>query len=218
MNDHTDDREPGAAWHRTRAALERCRDCQPLGVLHQKAKPLFGRFEARRRQVLFVFEAPNLDDTVNPQKGYLTYDAATDPTGIFTHQLLVDVLGMSSDAFQVTNAVLCLPAARDGKFPVLPSQLQSCSEKLRRQIDALDPVVVASVGGTALDALRRLEDHGLRALKEAVAHPRPWLGRWLFPLAHTSRLGRRNRKERDQVLDWIALREFLASKGVSGGT
>jgi uracil-DNA glycosylase family 4 len=124
--------------------------------------------------VLFVFEAPNLDDTVNPAKQYLTVDPGTDPSGSFTHQLLTEELGLHASAFQVTNSVLCLPAGSGGKSPVRALQTRKCSGNLQRQIAVLRPKVVAPVGGAALAATRILEDHCLRSMSNAVARPVRW--------------------------------------------
>ena len=44
--------------------------------------------------ILVVGEAPNHADTYDPDKGYLTYDPDTDPTGKFMHSLLVDEAGL----------------------------------------------------------------------------------------------------------------------------
>lgn len=204
-------------WRRTCSALADCRDCDHLGILHEKARPLFGRFRVSRGEVLFVFEAPNLDDTINPQKGYLTYDTATDPTGRFTHELFTQVLGIKSDSFQVTNAVLCLPARKDGKFPIDPKQIEMCSGNIRCQIKVLDPTVVVSIGRKALEALNEIDDYSFRNLNDVVCQPQRWFGRWLFPLAHTSQLGRVNRPEKKQRADWAVLKAFLESQGVQIG-
>jgi uracil-DNA glycosylase family 4 len=206
-----------AEWRLACAELGTCHDCRSRGLLHGAAKPLFGRFTPRRGGVLFVFEAPNLGDTEDQKKGYLTYDSATDPTGRFAHILFTEVLGFSAEDFQVTNAVLCLPAAREtGKnrtYPVRSAQMRTCSKNICRQIRILDPLVVASVGAKALDALRFVAGHGLPNLSLCVAKPRPWFDRWLFPLFHTSDRGRANRSAERQRDDWTRLRDFLRSKG-----
>jgi uracil-DNA glycosylase family 4 len=201
-------------WRASCTALEACIDCRRDGLIHEHARPLFGKFQPRLHGVLFVFEAPNQGDTTDPKKGYITYDVITDPTGKFTHELFSQVLGLVADDFQVTNSVLCLPARRKNSFTVQAAQTKACSEKLRQQIVILDPRVVVSVGGQALAALRLLEDHHMTSMSKAVAQPTEWFGRWLFPLAHTSVLGRMNRAREKQVEDWMALKKFLAAKDV----
>jgi len=202
-------------WRLTCNKIAACKDCRSHGLIHIASKPLFGRFTPRRGGVLFVFEAPNLTDTVDPKKGYLTYDCATDHTGQFTYQLITQVLGITSSAFQVTNAVLCLPAIKKDSYPVRPAQMRICSNNVRRQIETLNPLVVVSVGGKALAALRHIDDHGLRKLTSSVAQPCPWFGRWLFPLFHTSRKGRANRSADKQQDDWASLLAFIRVKGAN---
>ncbi len=211
------------AWRHLCAELGKCRDCWKGALLHPSARPLFGRFRPRLGGVLFVFEAPNLADTTDPKKGYLTYDPATDQTGKFTHELVTEILGLSIDEFQVTNAVLCLPAAKqsDGgtAYPVSNAQVRMCSKNIHRQVELLDPRVVVSVGRRALIALHKVESHPYRTMKEAVARPVEWADRWLFPLFHTSQQGRNGpsgRKPEDQRDDWRKLRAFLMANAVIG--
>jgi len=59
-------------------------------LLHEGARPLFGRFTPWKNGLLFVFEALNPEDTRDPNKGYLTYDQGTDPTGRFARKLMVE--------------------------------------------------------------------------------------------------------------------------------
>lgn len=90
--------------------------------------------------------------------------------------------------------------------------MRTCSPNLRDQILSLDPLVVVTLGGKALDATRLIEDHGQRKLSDAVARPLPWFGRTLFPVFHTGMLGRNGpagRKAPEQRRDWALLREVL---------
>jgi hypothetical protein len=216
MTDH----ELARAWSVLVETQKSCRLCAtgctpPL--THAGARPLFGRFTVWRNGVLFLFEAPNWDDTFNADKGYLTYDRETDPSGRFARQLMVEELGLNPDFFQVTNSVLCLPAGKDGKFPIKSAQRKLCASLIRDQIRVLDPVVVVPVGGAALEATRRLERHAYRNMADAVARPVLWAGRWLFPLFHTSMLARNargGRRAHEQREDWRRLRDFLKSQGV----
>ena len=208
-----------ASWEELTVQQGACRDCatgchRPL--LDAAARPLFGRFQPWRRGVLFVLEAPNRSDTMSTDP-YLTVDPSTDPTGRFTHALLTEELGLDPGRFQITNAVLCLPAPRGDKFPVSGEQMKRCAARLREQISALDPTVVAPVGGAALRALRQLDRHPYRSMTSAVARPVQWMDRWLFPLFHTGMLARNGpagRRDHEQRADWRALRQFLVERGV----
>jgi hypothetical protein len=121
-------------WDALVNAQESCRrcvdECAP-SLIQAGARPLFGRFKVWKKGILFLFEAPNWEDTFNEDKGCLTYDLATDPSGRFARLLMVEELDPDPDYFQVTNSVLCLPAERDGKFTISGAQRRLCSSLIR---------------------------------------------------------------------------------------
>ncbi len=207
-----------STWQQLVACQATCSHClknADFPLVHPQAKPLFGRFTPWLGGVLFVFEAPNRDDTLNPDKGYLTYDLNDDSTARFTTELIESELGLPLPFFQVTNAVLCLPREHGGKFPVTGVQAKACSEHIKNQILTLQPVIVATVGGVALRALSYIERHSLTRLSECVAKPKPWFGRLLYPLYHTSQLGRIGRPADKQRQDWRKLRRVMAKYRVA---
>jgi len=199
-------------WPALLDRIASCRHCHAGKLLHPGASPLFCQFRGQRSDLLFVLEAPNHDDTFRPDKGYLTYDRDTDPSGRFFRELYMEVLGEPIEHAAVTNAVLCLPAGGGGRYPVTARTMRNCSMHLRDQIASLDPLVVVTLGAKALEAARLLQDHGRRKLADVVATPVSWLGRTLFPVYHTGMLarngpfGRTADKQRD---DWRQLREVL---------
>lgn len=210
-----------SAWKELITSQESCQLCRTSrtpALVEAGARPLFGRFKPWTNGVLFVFEAPNWDDTFDPNKGYLTYDRETDPTGRFTRSLLIEELGLNPDYFQVTNSVLCLPARKNGKFPVGATQRKLCVPRIREQIQVLDPAVVVPVGGKALEATRSMDDHPYTNMHDAVTRPVRWWDRWLFPLYHTgmqARYGPGGRKPAEQHQDWRDLRGFLKQQGIA---
>ncbi|WP_437282937.1 uracil-DNA glycosylase family protein [Sorangium sp. So ce375] len=197
-----------------RSDASACAVCHDHGWLHfqpdgRRARPLFHLESSIRRRLLFVFEAPNLADTYEPDKGRMTCDPDTDPTGRFMLELLAHV-GLTPSDVVFTNAVLCLPAARGGKFPVSSGQLNACLPWLERLIADVDPKVVVTSGAQALSAVDRLERHGLR-LRQHAGRTHPWLGRMLLPLYHPSALGRVSRSRAEQLADIEALLPILAT-------
>lgn len=190
-----------------------CDYCRNLNILDSGAFPLFMRTTPASTDVLFILEAPNRDDTYNSEKGYLTVDSQTDPSGTFFHDLFVNELGLDveKDLF-VTNSVLCLPAPRNGKYPVSITQMKNCSKRLRELIDTFRPLIVCPLGTKALKAAALTEDHGLRKMADAVGRQLSWYGRILYPLYHTSSQARNPRNGRVEDLqraDWRRLRELL---------
>lgn len=197
-------------WQEFKAECSRCNRCKSGSLLDPKAFPILMKLSPRATDILFVLEAPNRDDTYNPGKGYLTIDPETDPSGRFFYDLFVNELrfDIDQDLF-VTNSVLCLPAKKDGKYPVSPSQKLNCSNILKRMIDVFNPIIVCSMGAKALSAMLQIDKHGYRSMAEAAAMPTPWYGRTLFPLYHTGRQARNSnngRVDENQRADWRSLR------------
>jgi len=159
---------------------------------------------------VFVFEAPNHADTYDLNKGRMTCDPETDPTCRFMFDLLAHV-GLTPRDVVLTNAVLCLPASRGGKYPVSGGQLAACLPWLKRLINDVDPRVVVTSGARALTAVDRLERHGL-ALRSHAGRLHPWFRRVLLPLYHPSALGRVSRSRAQQLADIEALLPFLSDE------
>lgn len=87
-------------------------------------------------------------------------------------------------------------------------QQSLCAEWLGRFIDVAAPVAVVTLGGVALQALDRLERHGL-SLRESAGKLHRWRGRHLLPLYHPGLLGRIARSEAKQREDIAVLRSLL---------
>jgi uracil-DNA glycosylase len=192
-----------------------CVRCVEAGLLHRDergcARPLLARQITGGLGIVVVGEAPNIDDTFDPGKGYLTYDAETDPTGRFMRSLLIDEAGLREEELSeviFTNAVMCLPARQAGKHPVSTAQIEQCTSWLKRLLDESAATMVITMGATALRALRLIEPHRLE-LRTSAGIVHEWYGRKLLPLYHASRLGRISRPEAQQRQDIRPLRTHL---------
>ncbi len=173
-----------------------------------RAYPLFQKDPPWPVRVVVVGEAPNFDDSFDRAKQRLTVEPDTDPSGAFMFDLLASV-GLRPEEVLFTNSVLCLPARNgEGKHYVTARQQDLCAEWLGRLIDVANPVAVVTLGGVALQALDRLERHGL-SLRENAGKLNPWRGRHLLPLYHPGRLGRIARPEAKQREDIAVLRNVL---------
>ena len=194
----------------------RCRDHAGVNMLFVDpmrgcATPVLARSPTAALGVLLVGEAPNHADTFDPDRGYLTYNYDTDPTGRFMRTLLIDEAGLQDseiDDVLFTNAVLCLPARRDNRHPVSIKQVDACKPWLVRLIEDAGIAIVVTMGATALRALNRIERHGL-VLREAAGRVHSWHGLKLLPLYHAGVLGRMSRNEAAQRADMRILREHL---------
>ena len=197
------------------AEAAKCTSCHAHGLVHIEptqgvAKPMLQRSPTGSLGILIVGEAPNWDDTYDANKGYLTYDADTDPTGQFMRRLLVEEVGLADaeiDDVLFTNGVLCLPTRKGERYPVSAKQADHCKPWLVRLIEDADVKVVVTMGGKPLEAVNRIERHGLTLKDAGALHP--WFGRKLLPLYHAGLLGRISRSEAQQRQDIRVLRTFL---------
>lgn len=186
-----------------------CRD-RGLVFRHDDGRwghPLFQKDATCPSRIVFVAEAPNLSDTFDPDKGYLTVDADTDPTGRFMLRLLASV-GLTPEDVLVTNTALCLPAKRAGKFPVGVAIARNCRPWLERIIVAAEARLVVTWGRVALLGTRNVERHNFE-LRESVGKLHPWFGRLLLPLYHPGLLARKNRSTVQQLEDISCLKTVL---------
>lgn len=193
-----------------------CTRCREQGLLFVDpvgghARPILAKNPTAALGILVVGEAPNHADTFDPTKRYLTYDDETDPTGRFMRALLIDEGGLRADEIDdvlFTNATLCLPVRSNERHKPSARQLNACKPWLDRLIKDAEITVVVTMGATALDALNRVQRHGL-TLKRAAGKLHAWRGVTILPLYHAGLLGRLSRNETEQRADMRALRRHL---------
>ncbi len=130
--------------------------------------------------VFFIAEAPGrkgADRTRRPFYGDKSGD---------NFQRLIDSIGLRREDIFITNAVLCSPRSESGaNRKPLKSEIKNCSEFLKKQIELINPKIIATLGSTALEALKYLEAHNF-TLKNDVGKILDWNGRKLIPLYHPS--------------------------------
>jgi uracil-DNA glycosylase len=164
--------------------------CERAAVLSE----LNGDLSAR---VMFIGEAPGrkgADRTRVPFSG--------DQSGKNFDRFLASISLARSEIF-ITSAALCNPRKATGanRRPTT-AELRNCSSYLRRTIDLVDPRVVVTLGGVALEALKSIETHQF-TLRDDAAKLRKWNGRTLIPLYHPSpQVLITSRDERAQLRDY----------------
>ena len=175
---------------------ERMREC--VAVLG----PQNGNLDA---EVMFVAEAPGRLGA-NRTRVPLLGDRTGDNFCVFLSQT-----GWNREDVFVTNAVLCNPRNEVGNnsVPAL-RETRNCACFLKEQIDLVDPLVVVSLGVTALKALAMVSSHSL-TLRSSVGQPVPWYGRTLVSLYHPGPRALVHRPSEVQIADYIALAEFVLS-------
>src|SRR5216684_474155 len=155
---------------------------------------LNGSLKAR---LMFIGEAPGrkgADRTRIPFSG--------DQSGKNFERFLASI-GLKRSEIFITSAALCNPRKPSGANR-RPSagEISNCSEFLRRTIALVNPQVVVTLGGVALDALKQVHYHELN-LKEHAGEIHRWDGRLLVPLYHPSpQVLITSRKEEAQLRDY----------------
>jgi uracil-DNA glycosylase len=158
-----------------------------------------------RARVLFVGEAPGRYGA-----GRSGVPFHGDESGRRFESLLA-VAGLTRDDVFVTNAVLCNPLDASGRNRrPKASEVAQCGAFLRRQIEVVDPEVVVALGVVALEALGRIEAHGV-TLRDACGRPVEWLGRRLVALYHPGRRALVHRDEASQREDWRRLGDLISA-------
>ncbi|MBX3276411.1 MAG: uracil-DNA glycosylase [Acidobacteria bacterium] len=130
--------------------------------------------------VMFIAEAPGrqgADRTRTPFHG--------DASGANFEKLLHSIALRREEIF-ITNSVLCSPRKPSGaNDKPTRAEISNCSDFLQRQIELIDPPLIATIGAVALDAIKRIEPHDF-SLKQHAARILDWNGRKLVPLYHPS--------------------------------
>ncbi len=180
-------------------AVQRCYACEGMTHCHVLG-PVNGPADAR---VMFVGEAPGRHGA-----GRSGVPFGGDESGRRFDALLT-IAGLRREDVFVTNAVLCNPLdeAGNNRRPLI-REVQACLGHLRGQLEAVDPDYVVALGGVALDALNRIEAHGM-TLPSDCAVPRSWFGRTLVVLYHPGRRAIVHRSIAAQEGDWRMLGEMV---------
>lgn len=131
-------------------------------------------------KVFFIGEAPGrvgADRTRRPFYG--------DKSGA-NFQRLLDSIGLSRDDIFITSAVMCSPrSATDANRRPTVREMKNCSAYLKRVLELIDPPLVATLGGVALESLKTIELHEF-SLREHAGAVADWNRRRLVPLYHPS--------------------------------
>jgi uracil-DNA glycosylase family 4 len=157
------------------------------------------------RAVMFVAEAPGrlgAARTGLPLHG--------DATGR-NFEWLLEQAGWTRSDVWVTNAVLCWPESREGiNDRPRRDEIDTCGSFLIRQLEIVDPVVIAPLGLVAVEALSRLAPLERRPMSAIFGRPQGWVGRVVVPLFHPSPRVTNTRRSLDlQREDMLSLRALV---------
>jgi len=186
---------------RLAAEAARCTLCPSMCGRAAVLSELNGPVDAR---VMFIGEAPGrkgADRTRVPFSG--------DQSGKNFERFLASI-GLPRSEIFITSAALCNPRKASGanRRPTA-GELRNCSNFLSRTIGLIEPRVIVTLGGAALDALKLLHYHEFN-LQNDAAKIRRWNGRLLVPLYHPSpQVLITSRREAAQLRDYKVVAQAL---------
>jgi uracil-DNA glycosylase family 4 len=157
-----------------------------------------------RARVMFIGEAPGrkgADRTRVPFSG--------DQSGENFDRFITSI-GLKRSQIFITSAALCNPRSASGanRRPTA-REVANCAAFLKRAVELIDPPVVATLGGVALDALKMVHYHEFN-LKEHAAKIHRWHQRLLVPLYHPSpQVLITSRREDAQLQDYRAVAQAI---------
>lgn len=154
-------------------------------------------------KVMFIAEAPGqrgADRTRIPLVG--------DMSGR-NFDLFLTATNLTRQDIFITNAVMCNPRKGDCNVRPTSQEIKNCQPFLLRQINLLQPPIIATLGAVALSALKAIETHKLSLSDVGKAFD--WYGRKLIPLYHPSPhvVNGRRRKEQ-QIIDYKTIAQVLS--------
>ena len=176
--------------------------CDRAAVLSE----LNGSTDAR---VMFIGEAPGrkgADQTRMPFSG--------DQSGK-NFEGFLEAAGLKRSEIFITSAALCNPRSPSGanRRPTT-QELRNCSAFLQRTIELVNPEIIVTLGGVALEALKRLHEHPF-TLRDDGAKVRQWKNRTLIPLYHPSpQVLITSRDANQQVRDYKVVKRAVGSAGI----
>ena len=179
---------------------EACSLCPRLQDRTAVLSPLNGTLQPK---VMFIAEAPGqrgADRTRIPLVG--------DMSGR-NFDLFLTATNLTRQDIFITNAVMCNPRKGDCNVRPTSQEIKNCQPFLLRQINLLQPPIIATLGSVALSALKAIQTHTLTLSDVGKAFD--WYGRKLIPLYHPSPhvVNGRRRKEQ-QIIDYKTIAQVLS--------
>lgn len=181
------------------------RNCVVCPDLRDKIAVLSELNGALSPRVLFIAEAPGRQGADRTRRPFWGDNSGRN------FQTLLDSIGLRREEIFITNAVLCSPRKPGGanRRPK-KSEMNNCASYLERTIGLIDPPVIATLGTVALEALKKIADHGLK-IREDVGRVVEWNGYRLVPLYHPSpQVVASHRRIDEQLLDFETLGREIA--------
>jgi DNA polymerase len=126
-------------------------------------------------------------------------------SGKLFDRFVEEVMGMKRSAFYISNTLRCFTP---GNRKPTSEEIGNCQIFLDREVKALQPKLIISLGGPAFEQLT-----GMRGIMKHHGNPTfsPRYGTYVFPLLHPSPLNTNVPAKRALfVADLLKLKEFIA--------
>lgn len=154
-------------------------------------------------KIMFIGEAPGrlgADESGIPFHG--------DKAGHNFEELL-EYANISRQDTYVTNSVLCNPKDDKGNnSPPNTHEISNCSTFLIEQIRLINPKIIVTLGGNALQATNNIQKHNY-TLRENVRTANRWYDRILIPLYHPGQRAMMSRSMGNQRSDYKFVADYL---------
>jgi DNA polymerase len=184
-------------FHKLCREAQNCRKCPDLTERIAVLSELNGSLQPK---VFFLAEAPGRQGGNRTRKPF-----SGDKSGA-NFQILLDSIQLKREEIFITNSALCNPHTATGanRKPT-KTEIKNCSNFLRKTIEIVNPKIIVTLGGVALEALKMIEYHQF-TLKLDAAKILDWNARILLPLYHPSpQVVASHRRMPEQLADFKVL-------------
>lgn len=125
-------------------------DCRRCGLCQGRKNIVFGS-GSPTAPLMFVGEGPGADED---EQGLPFVGKAGE---LLTR--MIESIGWTRDTVYIANVIKCRPTDEDGQNrPGSPEEVAACLPFLRKQIAAIDPLVIVTMGNLATRSLLGIED------------------------------------------------------------
>lgn len=171
---------------------EQARRCQKCSLHHSRKNAVPGAGPADS-EIMFIGEAPGFHEN---EKGL----PFVGPAGKFLDELL-EKSALSREKVFITNVVKCRPP---GNRDPQPDELAACSEYLDRQIAAINPLVIVTLGRFSMAKY-------LPNARISDSHGKPqWIrGRLIVPMYHPAAALHQPKWRPVVIEDFSLLRDWI---------
>lgn len=184
-------------FHKLCTEAQNCRKCPDLTERVAVLSELNGSLAPK---VFFLAEAPGRQGGNRTRKPF-----SGDKSGA-NFQTLLDSISLRREEIFITNSALCNPHTATGanRKPTR-NEIKNCSGFLKKTIEIVNPKIIVTLGGVALEALKLIEYHQF-TLKLNAAKILFWNRRILLPLYHPSpQVVASHRRMPEQLADFRVL-------------